>query len=189
MPAAIQIKTDETNGRLSFSRNLILGSEYSLSFVGIEESENPPLLVLFDCDWKPLAKSTSDGTLKLNTIDLVKFFDGRGKTTQTIHAYVYVGASILGTGMVFIHWSPLSFEFGDPVNILGLSQLWAGHIQNTQNPHNVTAEQTGAAPVKHTHVLADISDFKVILELPNGDKAQLKITEEGGAILPYWERL
>lgn len=38
------------------------------------------------------------------------------------------------------------------------SELQA-HIDDNTNPHNVTAAQTGAAPLVHTHVAADVTDF------------------------------
>lgn len=33
------------------------------------------------------------------------------------------------------------------------------HLANTHNPHDVTAEQTEAAPEEHTHEMEDITDF------------------------------
>lgn len=191
MPAPLTVRIDETNGRLSFSRTLILGSEYTLTFSGItQELEDGavPMLVLFDCDNRAVAKSIGS-EITLNSINFIRLFEGKSNTQITLHGYVYVGSTVLGVGMVFVHWSPLSFEWGDPVNIIGIGQLWASHTQNTQNPHNVTAEQVGAAPEQHEHTMADLSDFKVVLSLPDGSQAELKIIEEGGVILPYWVKL
>ena len=36
------------------------------------------------------------------------------------------------------------------------------HINDTNNPHNVTAAQINAAPLEHTHVIADITDISTI---------------------------
>ena len=36
------------------------------------------------------------------------------------------------------------------------------HVGSRSNPHNVTVDQVGAAPLEHTHVIADITDISTI---------------------------
>ncbi len=65
------------------------------------------------------------------------------------------------------------------------------HIDDTSNPHQVTAVQVGAAPVAHTHALGNLSDVDVagaedgdVLTLSAGGWVGAKGIPTG-AILPY----
>lgn len=45
------------------------------------------------------------------------------------------------------------------------------HVGNKNNPHGVTAAQTGAAPVSHTHIVGQITDFPRTMPADGGNSA------------------
>jgi YD repeat-containing protein len=53
------------------------------------------------------------------------------------------------------------------ITIKGLELVLLSHINNTNNPHQVTYTQVGAAPASHTHTKSSISDLETITTTPN----------------------
>jgi hypothetical protein len=54
------------------------------------------------------------------------------------------------------------------------------HIANLSNPHGVTAAQTGASPLGHTHTAAEITDFDAAVSVnPDVAANTLKVSADG----------
>ena len=150
MSTTLTTTIDESKGRLQFSRYLVMGSEYSLAFVGAGTST--PTLVLTNSAGAIIGQSVA-GTLKLNTASMISLFaDGQSQRPKSINVYAYADSVVMGAGIAILCWSPLSFESGaEPEIVTGLADAIAAHIADKSNPHVVTAAQAGAAPLYHTH--------------------------------------
>jgi len=180
MSTTLRVTIKEATGRIKLSRALFLGSEYDLTFVGTAEGE-VPTIVMYDCNGDALVTSAA-GELKLNTLELAALFEADDESPKTVHIYCYLDSVTLAHGVAVLYWSPLSFEYGDPVDIQGIKALWDSHIDDTANPHNVTAAQIGAAEDDHTH---DVSTLTV--NAPGGGEYRIKYEFVDGELTDYLE--
>ncbi len=182
MSTALQITVHETSGSIKLSRKLFLGSEYDLTFVGDGiEALDQPSVILYDCQGSAVGQS-SGTELKLNTLALAELFDD-SKRPQCIHMYVYLDEVVLGTKKVIIAYSPISFEYGDPVDIQGIKELWDSHIDDTANPHSVTCAQIGASETTHNHDMSDL-----IINAPGGDEYRMGFEFVDGQLTFYFAK-
>lgn len=155
MSTTLAITVDEPKGKLIFSRVVVLGSEYDLTWAGAGLA-TPTLVLTNPITDEILAVSVAD-ELKLNTIALINLFTDSYKRPRTIWAYAYADSVVLGSGHVILEYSPLSFESGpDPELVTGLSDRITAHVANVLNPHQVTLAQVGAAAASHTHNIGDL---------------------------------
>ena len=180
MSTALTIRVDETKGRLSFSRYLVLGSEYDLAFDGIDEGSAPTIVVTNSSD-EIIGQSVA-GQLKMNTASMASLFENGSSTRpKSIRIYAYEDSVVLGIGIATLMWSPLSFENGaEPELVSGLSAAIADHVADTDNPHNVTAAQAGAAPLYHTH--DEYGNTVPVFQGWDGKFYQIRIVDGGGGI-------
>ena len=181
MSTAVTVTINETKGRIYFSRVLTLGSEYDVGWDG-EGEASPSLILTNPLTDEVLAQTDESGVLKLNSVALSNFFKDSRKP-KTVYGYAYDDSVVMGYGNAIINYTPLSFELGDdPELSTGLSDAIAEHVADTDNPHNVTLAQVGAAAAAHTHSIADLAIYA-----PDGTEYRMKFKYKGGKLTHYYE--
>lgn len=182
MSTVVTVTVNQIKARLAFSRVLTLGSEYTVAWDG-EGTLSPSLILTNPLTDEVLAQTDEAGVLKLNTLALVNFFRDNNRRPKTAYGYAYADSVVLGYGNAIINYSPLSFEEGaDPELATGLADAIQNHIADTNNPHNVTAAQIGAATSSHTHSLSDLPIYA-----PDGREWRMKFKYIGGYLTIYFE--
>lgn len=181
MSTALTVTVQETKGRLRFSRVLTLGSEYTIHWDGVAPDTENRLVLTNPCTDEILAQSDENDLIKLNGISLFNLFSDK-KRPISIYAYAYSDSVVLGYGNVICNYTPLSFELGpDPELAVGLADAIYDHIHDTDNPHNVTFLQTGAAAALHTHSISDLPIFA-----PDGKEYRMMFKYTGGQLTFYF---
>lgn len=174
MSTTLSIVINESKGLLTFSRVVVLGSEYTLSWSG--NGTTTPTLVLTNPATDEILAISAAGAIKLNTPALINLFSDTYKRPRTIWAYAYDEHVVMGRGHVILEYSPLSFESGDdPELVTGLSERIAEHMADVANPHHVTLAQVGAAAASHIH---DVADLK--FQMPDGKYYKFVFLYAGG---------
>ena len=183
MSTTLTVTVDESKGRLSFSRNLVLGSEYDLAWEG--EGTAVPTLILFNAAGEVIGQSVA-GVLKLNTASLSSLFaNGTATRPKCVNCYAYDDSTVMGTGIAILCYSPLSFESGaEPELATGLADSIAAHVADVANPHNVTLAQVGAAAAAHTHQIEDLS-----IVMPDDKVYRMRFKYVGGEPAQYFEEV
>jgi hypothetical protein len=187
MSTALTITVDEINGRLKFSRSIFLGSEYDITWAGLAAGAPNPTLSLFDCYGNALCVSVAaTGSLKLNTLELIALWENMSRNSKAVHAYAYEDSVILGTSVIPLTWSPLSFEVGpSPVSIIGIKDLLEAHIlDSTIHVGTGTLAQIGGATAVHQH---NATDGLFILQ--DNILYQMKFAHVGGQLTSYYEAI
>lgn len=113
--AALVVSIVPGEGRLSFSRMLVVGSLYELTVAGVDGAVE---LIITDHRGNALAASAA-GELSLATMQMQDAFRGRRHcpTAMVLHVYAYVDQAVVAEGAVIVRWAPFVFEGERPLPI------------------------------------------------------------------------
>lgn len=182
MSTALTVTIYEAKARLKFSRVLTLGSEYDVSWDG-EGDASPSLIITNPQTDEVLAQTDESGELAMNTLELRNLFTDINRRPKSLYAYAYADDVVMGYGNVIVQYSPLDFTDGDsPELATALADAISNHIADTDNPHNVTLAQVGAAAASHTHdadeIIYNFGDSQYVQKLKWKDGVVTNYFEE-----------